>query len=74
MMHDYSAQGADSPERKRRPTLGIERRSENSLLAGFEDHFSTLEIAEAQAWGAALCRARNAWDLKRKGVQHGLRR
>jgi len=69
-----TVRGADSHERKRRPILGIERHSENSLLAGFEDHFSSVEIAEAQAWGVALCRARNAWDLKRKGVGHGFRR
>ena len=69
-----TVRGADSPERKRRPTLGIERHSENSLLAGFEDHFSSVEIAEAQAWATAICRARNAWDLKRKGVSHGFRR
>lgn len=69
-----SAQGADSPERKRRPTLGIERASKNSLLAGLERMFNSVELAEAQAWGTAICRARNAWDLKRKGVHHGLRR
>ena len=69
-----TASGADSHERKRRPILGIERHSENSLLAGFEDHFSSAEIAEAQAWGAALCRARNTWDLRRKGGGHGFRR
>lgn len=73
-MAHLTARGADSSERKRRPILGIERASNNSLLAGFEDHFSTLEIAEAQAWATAICRARNAWDLKRKGVYHGIRR
>lgn len=69
-----TVRGADSPERKRRPILGVERHSENSLLAGLEHMFNSVELAEAQAWGTAICRARNAWDLKRKGVGHGFRR
>lgn len=54
--------------RMHRPLLGVgsKRPDEAPLIAGFEDHFSSVEIAEAQAWARAFCRARNMWAIERR--------
>jgi hypothetical protein len=66
----YDRNGGSPLKQERRPVLTA-RRSSTSLLAGAEDHFDSITISAAEAWGQSLIAAVNAWEANKRGWRRG---